>query len=302
MTDLRIYAAMAEFNARRIWSGIAFQLYQQLGKNGPSLKAAISHEKAAIEAYRKAMEAAGDAYRFDLDISNSDTGHWRDELALHESALRELENLEVANHDPMPQLDFRSSEDRQGPTVEHQPITHASPNEDLVIRARIDDQSGVKQARVLYRGLTQFQDYEIAEMERIGDFYVATIPAEKVNSVVEYDPNTGALWDFMYLIETVDSKGNGRIFPSPGENDPYLFVKIPHKSIEETGGVVAKSRIQDRTYLNDGEGAARFRIISPVNGDEFMPETGIILRIDRSPPVPGETSMTTVSMPRPVSV
>jgi hypothetical protein len=72
--------------------------------------------------------------------------------------------------------------------------------------------------RVLYRGVNQYKDYQALAMKPTGekDEYRAVIPAEHV----------AAGWDFMYLIEVMDAKGNGRIYPDLEEGAPYVIVRL----------------------------------------------------------------------------
>jgi hypothetical protein len=140
----------------------------------------------------------------------------------------------------------------------------------------------VKWARVLYRGVTQFQDYKVVEMLPHGDAFTAVIPAEMLDEVTEYNPETGALWDFMYLIEAMDNNKNGCITPDFEETDPYVFVRLPHKTIEETGGKVTPSRIRDKTYLPGFQGGpSSFRILSPVDNDVFLSGSDILVKMKR---------------------
>ena len=51
------------------------------------------------------------------------------------------------------------------------------------------------------------------------DTYAATIPGEAITTT----------WDVMYLIEAMDNKGNGRIYPDLEKETPYLMVKVQRK-------------------------------------------------------------------------
>ncbi|MBV9124670.1 MAG: hypothetical protein JO112_15040 [Planctomycetes bacterium] len=48
------------------------------------------------------------------------------------------------------------------------------------------------------------------------DQYRAVIPAEEVVPA----------WDLMYLIEAMDNRGNGRIYPDLNRETPYLVVHL----------------------------------------------------------------------------
>jgi hypothetical protein len=48
------------------------------------------------------------------------------------------------------------------------------------------------------------------------DEYKAVVPGKAV----------AAKWDFMYLIEVMDNKGNGKIYPELEKETPYVVVKL----------------------------------------------------------------------------
>ncbi len=282
LTDLRILAAIAQFHSERIPAALAYQIYLQNGHSRAALDAAIAAEERALSAYREAVAAAGNFYRTDLDVSVSDTGHWRDELALLEKALVELKQQPATGTAPMPALDFRDAADGEPPVVQHAAIASAKPSQPIVIEATITDASDVKWARVRYRGQTQFQNYQTIEMTRSGDRFTAIIPAAKFDEVTEFLPATGAKWDFMYLIETMDTKRNGAIWPDFEQTTPYVFVSLPHKTIVETGGRVAPRRPDDQIPGGAGKNAAIFRIGEPTEGDEFAAGAEVVVKIQRT--------------------
>jgi len=86
----------------------------------------------------------------------------------------------------------------------------------LTVRARVSDPSGVRWVRLLYRRVTQFDDYRTLEMtlDADGD-YVATL-AEPL------DPQ----YDFMYRIEAMDAVGNGCLYPDFERETPYIIVRL----------------------------------------------------------------------------
>ncbi len=110
-----------------------------------------------------------------------------------------------------------TDEDRP-PVVSHTPVTYADPTSPLVLRAIVRAASGVAWVRVRYRSLTQFEDYrgQFMILTDQPDVYEAVIPAE------EMDPR----WDFMYLIEAMDSAGHGVIYPDLEIETPYIVVRL----------------------------------------------------------------------------
>jgi hypothetical protein len=108
--------------------------------------------------------------------------------------------------------------DDTAPEVRHTPVTRAEAGKPLTVTARVRDPSGVRWVRVLYRAVNQYKDYQALEMKPTGekDEYQAVIPGEHV----------AAGWDFMYLIEAMDARGNGRIYPDLEDEAPYVVVRL----------------------------------------------------------------------------
>jgi hypothetical protein len=110
--------------------------------------------------------------------------------------------------------------DDQPPTLRQTPILTAKPQQPLRIVAQAQDLSGVKWVHLLYRGLSQHQDYQVLNMLPDGkpNEYEATIPAENI------DPH----FDLMYMFQVMDNKGNGKIYPDLAKETPYVVVKVDH--------------------------------------------------------------------------
>ena len=108
--------------------------------------------------------------------------------------------------------------DDEPPVVEHERIAGAPVDKSLTVAATVRDPSGVAWVRLRYRGVNQYQDYRTLPMQPAGEGgrYEATVPVEHVNSP----------WDFMYLIEAMDTQGNGRIWPDLEVEQPYVIVKL----------------------------------------------------------------------------
>jgi hypothetical protein len=119
--------------------------------------------------------------------------------------------------------------DDQPPTLHHAPILSAEPLKPLRITARVEDPSGVKWLHLRYRGLSQFQDFQVLNMLPTGNSneYEATIPAK------DLDPQ----FDLMYLFEAMDNAGNGKIYPDMAKETPYIIVNVGHSQLQATGGV-----------------------------------------------------------------
>jgi len=88
----------------------------------------------------------------------------------------------------------------------------------LKVTAEVSDPSGIKWVRLRYRSVSQYEDYkslDMIETKKKGQ-YKAVVPGEDIV----------AKWDFMYLIEVMDNKGNGKIYPDLEKEAPYVIVKL----------------------------------------------------------------------------
>ncbi len=110
------------------------------------------------------------------------------------------------------------SSDVEPPTVNHRPVASAPAGKPLAITAEVRDPSGIKWVRLRYRSVNQTLDYQTLPMLPAGSngLYRVVVPAE----------NLVAKWDFMYLIEVMDNRGNGRIYPDLNKETPYVIVHL----------------------------------------------------------------------------
>ena len=110
------------------------------------------------------------------------------------------------------------TKDDEPPRVRHNHISSAEAGKPITVTADVRDAGGVKWVRLLYRSVTQYQDYKVLQMVKTDkkDEYKAVVPGEDVE----------AKWDFMYLIEVMDENGNGKIYPDLEHETPYVIVKL----------------------------------------------------------------------------
>ncbi len=293
--DMRILAAIAAFHAQRIKAALFYNIYQLQKNNKAALDSAIYYDTKALSIYAKVVEASADYYKENMKMSVSDTRNWKEEYVMLLSALDTLKASPVSQTNTIvSSLEYRLNGDDIPPKISHKPVINSGLDNSITITADISDAAGIKWARVLYRGLTQFQDYKIAEMQKQGNSYTVTIPNSKVQEVTEYHPITGVKWDFMYIIETVDNNNNGNTWPYFEKEEPYHIVNLPHKTIKETGGQVSPSAISDQTYNEEGQETA-LQITFPRNGDVYPYGTEIILQVKNKTGYSSETIFFTVN-------
>jgi hypothetical protein len=217
IVDLKILAAIAEFHSNRLRAGVAYQIFNK-SKNAAALNEAIVYETRAIVAYEKIVKAAGDVYADDLMFGRSQPPHWRDELAILKEDFNKLMQQRRDVKGKGGKAGKYEMTFGQGPVLSHTPIKTADAGKKLKITATVSDLDGVKWVRLLYRSVTQFQDYKVLEMKPTDrpNQFAATVPAEDV------DP----AWDFMYLFEVMDKAGNGKIYPDFEKETPYIVVRL----------------------------------------------------------------------------
>jgi len=85
------------------------------------------------------------------------------------------------------------------------------------VSAKVTDPAGIKWVKLRYRHVTQYEDYETADMtlDPKTGLYNATIPASFV------DPK----WDTMYFVEALNKQGSGRMYPDLEIETPYVLLK-----------------------------------------------------------------------------
>jgi len=145
-------------------------------------------------------------------------GDWAEYFIEVKDKSGEQTNFPGPGDDRINRIPVTITNDNTPPMVAHKPIARAPAGKPLTIAAEVGDPSGVKWVRVLYRSVNQTQDYRVLPMLPTGkgDQYQAEIPAEHL------DPK----WDFMYLIEVMDTKGNGKIYPDLETETPYVVVRL----------------------------------------------------------------------------
>jgi hypothetical protein len=223
VTDLQILAGLARYYSWRLRAAVYYNLYRESGDLA-SFDHAITHEQHAIEAWRGIVEAAGNVYSDSLAFGVHRVGfsrHWKEELQLLE---RDFERLTAERKKISPRPGVRPvtipvrATDAQPAAARLEPIDEARPGRDLTVSAKVTSAAGIKRVRLRYRHLTQFEDYETAEMtlDSKTGLYTARIPGSFI----------APQWDLMYFIEVVDTQGAGRMFPDLEVQMPYVVVPV----------------------------------------------------------------------------
>jgi hypothetical protein len=146
-----------------------------------------------------------------------------------------------------------SSGDTKPPAIRHTKVERAPLGQAIVIRAEIIDESDIFAPSVQFRPKGS-KEYDSIEMRDNGAEYEAKIPAEQVNTDIEY------------YIEAFDSAGNGparagspeepirvKVFdpskpesksratkPRPKDEEPDLTAEAPPAADDGSGGLLSK--------------------------------------------------------------
>jgi hypothetical protein len=221
ITDLRILAGLARYHRWRLLAGVDYNLYQQ-SHDLAWFDEAIRSEGMAIQAWKSMMDAAGDVYSENLAFGAHAVGfsrHWKEEYALlcEDFTKLKAERMSAAgkaNAGPhaLPVGTLAP------PVVELLPPGDAEQGRPLTIRARVHAPKGMLSIRLRYRHVTQFEDYQNADMvlDKGSGEYRGTVPAAFI------DPK----WNLMYFVEVIGGDHAGRMYPDLEEEQPYVIVNV----------------------------------------------------------------------------
>lgn len=224
ITDLKILSNLALYHSRRIPAAVSYCLFENT-KDVSALNEAISYEKNAIEAWKQIVAAAGDVYADTLMMGPRQrtlTGHWKEELTDLEAGFAKLEKMRDLFQRPdssktAPHYKTASDYTRLF-EITHQPVATAQPGQPVTIQIKVTAAAGLKWVRLLYRDVNQYKEFKTLDMQATGkkDVFRAVIPGEDITSK----------WDLMYLVEIMDRKKNGIIYPNLDTQTPYVVVKV----------------------------------------------------------------------------
>ncbi|MFC1763734.1 hypothetical protein ACFL6U_16875 [Planctomycetota bacterium] len=110
------------------------------------------------------------------------------------------------------------SNDREAPVVAVDRIATAKLHKELKVSAQVADPSGVQLVSLRYRRVSQFEDYQSAQM-------VYSVSSGKYEAVVPASFFDGK-YDVMYFVEAMDTKGNGCMVPDMENETPYVVVRL----------------------------------------------------------------------------
>ena len=232
LTDLKILSNLALYHSNRILAAVNYRIFDRT-RNVAAFDEAIAKERAAIDAWRQLVAAAGDVYteNLALGVCVADLcGHWKDELAALEKGLSGLEQKRTAlraeastaktavSNAALPVKGPPGANNDNRFQISHQPVISAPVGKPIGIAIKASASAGIKWVRLRYRNVNQELPYQTLLMSPNGekDTYSATVPAEQIKPE----------WNFMYFVEVMDNNGAGQIYPDLTKETPYKIVKL----------------------------------------------------------------------------
>ena len=221
VADFKILAALSRYYASRLQAAVAYNLYKEAGDQ-QSFDTALEQERNAIRAWSDIVETAANIYNEKLPFGAPGyfPRHWKEELqqlradydrlVAQRGAAASAPNTRRIMLTP-PALDVPP------PAATLSSADTARPGQDLVVTATVG--SPVKWVRLRYRHLTQYEDYQSAEMAAIpgkAGTYQGQIPSSFI------DPKS----DLMYFVEVMGTNGRGRMYPDLEKETPYIVVSV----------------------------------------------------------------------------
>jgi hypothetical protein len=223
ITDLKILSRLALFHARRLPAAVSYRLYERT-QNVKALEAAISYERQAIEAWKEIVTAAGDVYTNDLmmGVRVADLcGHWKEELQALEKGLTVLENKKQSVQGAASQQApvYKATDLADNHVLfkwQHAPVRTLAANAPFTVKVNVSSAPGIQWVRLRYRSVNQEEEWQTLNMTpgKEKNVYEATVPADRINQQ----------FDFMYLVEVMNKRQQGAIFPDVNKETPYNIV------------------------------------------------------------------------------
>jgi hypothetical protein len=184
---------------------------------------ALANEQRAIDAWSDIVQAASGVYSEKLPFGAPGyfPRHWKEELQ-HLQA--DFERLVAARKAASPAPNVKVPRTAQ-PALDETSASAvlasaptATGGRDFAVTAKVTSNVEIKWVRLRYRHLTQFEDYQVAEMtfDEAAKSYQGRIPASFIDSK----------WDLMYFVEVMDRQGHGRMYPDFEKETPYVVVSV----------------------------------------------------------------------------
>jgi hypothetical protein len=223
--DVAIVVGLGRFFGTKFRSGVLYAIFEQSGDR-TALELSLNTYQKARSFWVELANIARNVYKPDITIGENDVirGHWLDRLpAIDEdinimtkkleqtqsSAVIQQDNVRLAIQEAMgrPKRDFT--------VCHHMQPEHFKPGEPFDLDLSIE--KATTSARLYYRHVNHAERYEAVEMQRTGNTFRATIPADYTNS----------LYPLQYYFELKEKPEKAWLYPglkSDLSNQPYFVV------------------------------------------------------------------------------
>jgi len=148
-------------------------------------------------------------------------GHWRDELQALEKGLTELENkkqaaLGTATQQAPVYKPATLADNHPLFRWQHVPVKKLVDGQPITIKVNVSSAPGMQWVNLRYRSVNQEEEWKSLPMTlgKEKNVYEATIAADMINK----------RFDWMYLVEVMNNKQQGAIFPDVNKETPYWIV------------------------------------------------------------------------------
>jgi hypothetical protein len=227
--DVAIQACLGRFFAEKLRAAVRYEEHAATGRAQP-LRNALRSYRAARAAWAEGAGHASGVYLDDLAFGEEPhlRGHWSDRLveidadiAAMEAALSALDPAAAGEDDTSLSL-IKERYPREPPAVRvsHTPPASFRRGDGITIALGLDmpSQRTTVTARLRYRHLDQAERHVVVDMERRGEYQVATIPGNYSDSP----------YPVQYFFELRDLRDNVWQYPGLGadlSNQPYFVLR-----------------------------------------------------------------------------
>lgn len=234
LIDMEIQHRLGRYFAAKFRSAADYAAYRRT-ENVASLRRAVEHHRAALQAYREILPIVDGVYQIDLRFGpeRNEHGHWADRIPALEQDVASME-AELASHpEPVEGQTAIAHPVRPETTgITHEPPKTYARGDDLVITVQADPR--VTSVRLNYRHVNQAEQFESVELDPTNGGFQGTIPAAY----------TASTYPLMYYF-TVDHGEEG-VTVHPGfdaalANQPYYLLT----SDQFVGGPLARANLAE---------------------------------------------------------
>ena len=224
--DVDIQVGLGRFFGAKFRAGVLYAIFEQSGGR-TALELSLKTYQKARGHWVGLANRARDVYKPDITVGEMDVqrGHWLDRLpAIDQDIAFMAKILEQTSNSTVVQQDNvrLAIHEATGRPVRASAVCHHIRPEQFKAGEPLDIELSVEKTigsvRLLYRHVNHAERFEMAEMQRAGESYRATIPADYTNSQ----------YPLQYYFELKEKPEKAWLYPGFGENltnQPYFVVR-----------------------------------------------------------------------------